>query len=452
MMSLEKLMIKLPEAKLKPVSIETFRSLMIDINDPSWKRKKMDSVVFECYVERYELWNKHLVKRVFYVVQKWLNKEKIEYFHEVQRYLAGSKEKWNRGVYNASFAGMRPIKYVSCEQCPWFKSDLKRYTKFAGSYMYEYTPFYTLNGFRPLLEKSVHQYCAFDYTGLPDDELFDYLYRYESHPQFEMISKMGLYWLSVGNMNSMHWKEKGLRIFGIQNKKEIERIKVCVVPGTTALKFYKKHKQDIYHYNLDSTDKILAYNALKANKIELSIKLFDYLTDNSIRYFDYIDYYSACKKLGVVMNSNTKYPNDFKKTHDDTLNKIKIIESKKVDQKIIDFVNEKLFKYRFADENYVITPAHSVGDLINESNILNHCVRTYGSRYARCETSIFLIRKRDDVMTPYYTLELKKNDIVQVRGKHNCDATPEINEFLKKWCSFAKIKTQYFGAEVGAYL
>lgn len=97
-------------------------------------------------------------------------------------------------------------------------------------------------------------------------------------------------------------------------------------------------------------------------------------------------------------------------------------------------VSNEVSKYRFADDDFVITPANSIADLINESAKLNHCVRTYDKRYASGETSIFLIRKRDDVNSPFYTLELSsKNEIKQLRGKNNCTAVNEVLDFVEGW-------------------
>ena len=59
---------------------------------------------------------------------------------------------------------------------------------------------------------------------------------------------------------------------------------------------------------------------------------------------------------------------------------------------------------------------------------------TYDKRYASGETSIFLIRKRDDVNSPFYTLELSsKNEIKQLRGKNNCNAVNEVLDFVEGW-------------------
>ena len=97
-------------------------------------------------------------------------------------------------------------------------------------------------------------------------------------------------------------------------------------------------------------------------------------------------------------------------------------------------------QYRYAKGDFVITPANSVEDLINESKGLNHCVKTYATKYSKGETAIFLVRKKDDVLTSFYTLELKDGQVHQIRGKNNCDPTDKVKDFVDKWAKKFKIK------------
>lgn len=134
------------------------------------------------------------------------------------------------------------------------------------------------------------------------------------------------------------------------------------------------------------------------------------------------------------MNHSNRYPDNIGEAHDRLMIQIETKKSAKDDLMIRERISNELSKYRFADDDFVITPANSIADLINESAKLNHCVRTYDKRYASGETSIFLIRKRDDVNSPFYTLELSsKNEIKQLRGKNNCTAVNEVLDFVEEW-------------------
>lgn len=455
MTNMEKLLDDLSKAKLDELDIDQFQQYLYDMNDKSvWKNKKRDSIVNEFYISKYELWNERLIERVFYVNQKW--EQKIKQYcniYEVQRYLAGSRYKINKGIYVASYGGIRMIYWKSYNNCDWERSTNERFMiNYGQCYSSQYINHYKLNDYEKLLKQTKHKYCGFKESGLDDEQLFWFLYQYEKHPQMEMIAKMGLMDVIRGSMNCLKWSQKGYKLLGIDNKNELETVNLCNRLG--GLKYYRKHKENIRKYGLDSSHKILIYDILTQRNISISRKLIEYIdsTDRSSAYgyeyssccSDYIDYIGFCNTLGIPLTAAVRYPEDLKKAHDDMQDKIKINESKAVTDKIQKQVIEKLFKYRFADDDYVITPANSVQDLIEESKQLYHCVKTYANKYARGETAIFLVRKRDDVLHPFYTLELKDKKINQVRGLHNCDPIDEVTRFIKKWAKKYRFGTTIY--------
>lgn len=454
MTNMEKLLNDLSKARLTPLDIDQLKQYLYDMNDKSvWKNRKKDSIVNEFYVSKYELWNERLIERVFYVNQKW--KDKIKKYcniYEVQRYLAGSRYKINKGIYVASYGGIRMIYWKPYDNCDWERSTNERFMIGYGHCFSNQIGHYRLNGYEKLLKQTKHKYCGFKESGLDDEQLFWFLYQYEKHPQMEMIAKMGLMDVIRGNMNCLKWSQKGYKLLGIDDKSELEIINLCSRQG--GLKYYRKHKDNIRRYGLDSKHKIFIYDILLQRNYPMSKKLIEYIdkVDRSNTYgyeyssysSDYIDYIGFCNILGIPLTSAVRYPENFKKAHDDMQDKIKINESKIVTDKIQEQVIKTLFKYRYADNEYVITPANSVQDLIEESKQLHHCVRTYTNKYARGETAIFLIRKRDDVLHPFYTLELKDKKINQVRGLHNCDPIDAVSRFIKKWAKKYRFGTTIY--------
>lgn len=455
MTSMEKLLDDLSKAHLDALNIEQFECYLYDMNDKSvWKNRKKDSIVNEFYISKYELWNERLIERVFYVNQKW--EQKIKQYcniYEVQRYLAGSRYKINKGIYVASYGGIRMIYWKSYNNCEWERSNNERFIiSYGQRYSSQYISHYRLNDYEHLLKQTKHKYCGFKESGLEDERLFWFLYQYEKHPQMEIIAKMGLMDVVQGSMSCLRWSQKGYRLLGIEDKKELEYVKICQPFG--GLKYYRKHKDNIKKYNLDSKHKIYIYNILSERKFPFSQKIIEYIYyqdkvkkgyyEYSSYASDYIDYIEFCNTLGIPLSSSVKYPENLKEAHDDMQDRIKINKSKAVTDKIQKQVIKKLFKYRFADDDYIITPANSVQDLIEESKQLHHCVRTYTDRYARGETAIFLIRKRDDVLHPFYTLELKNRKINQVRGLHNSDPIDEVIQFVKKWAKKYRFGTTIY--------
>ena len=65
-----------------------------------------------------------------------------------------------------------------------------------------------------------------------------------------------------------------------------------------------------------------------------------------------------------------------------------------------------------------------------EGEALHHCVGTYMEKVRKGETMIFFIRKKEEPDKPFYTLEWR-GKVIQCRGSHNCDMTPEVKAFTK---------------------
>lgn len=100
---------------------------------------------------------------------------------------------------------------------------------------------------------------------------------------------------------------------------------------------------------------------------------------------------------------------------------------------------------RDKNENYISVIAKSPRELVNEGEILHHCVGRmgYDQKFAREETLIFFIRAKDEPDVPLTTVEYspKTHKILQCHADYN--ATPESNvlDFVnKKWLPYANRK------------
>lgn len=454
MTSMEKLLNSLKNAKLKPLKSGDVEQYLYDIDDKSiWKNKKRYAVINCFYLVKYELWKERLIKRVFFVDQKWNRKIK-EYcnIYEVQRYLAGSNRKWNRWIYQGAQGGVKTQYWERYENSEWEIGNVETVIcENQNNYYSTSITVYHYNEFDYFLKQSIHKYCAFDKSGLDEQKLFWFLYQYEKHPQMEMIAKMGLMDIVLGNLSCLRWSQKGYKLLGLDSKEELDQVRICRHFG--GLKFYRKHREDIKKYVLDSEHRISIYVIFNdRNYSEISKKLIDYIEnqDNVNKYVyhtyagEYIDYIDMCNQLGMPITSKIKYPDVLREAHDEVNEKIIVFKNEAQDKRILDYVINSLFKYRYADDDFVITPANSTLDLINESKDLKHCVRSYAARYSKGETTIFLIRKREDVLTPYYTLELKNSKINQVRGSHNCDPDQKVKDFVTKWAKRFRFDTNIY--------
>ena len=73
-------------------------------------------------------------------------------------------------------------------------------------------------------------------------------------------------------------------------------------------------------------------------------------------------------------------------------------------------------------------------DVVKEGSALHHCAGCgYIERVADRECVILFLRRCSDPLKPFYTIEVRGKQIVQVRGMKNCSATPEVKDFIDTW-------------------
>lgn len=455
----EKLLDKLAALKLKQYSVSKFKRWMISDDDPSWKRPKMDTQVNSFYAAVYEPWRNRIICRTFYITQMWYKKQKEIRIFEVKRQLAGCDKQLVRRIYSGMNGYKCWIYHENryswyCENHDeWNKHSIKSYNlavynmSYYGYGTVVREDYHILNSeyeVFEMLKNSKYKYSGFEYNSFKLGELFEYLAMYEKHPAVEMISKLGLDYLLKIDLRKFRWSKKGIDIIGIE-KKDIPVLKKLRIP----INEFKTNKKYIYKLNIlekEDYNQLLRLIEITKNKyanINISKYSFDYFKMQDTSLHTIKDYYRFCEELALPMNHANKYPDDIKKAHDDLMVKIETVKSKEKDEAILKRVNSGLNKLRFADDKYVITPANSSEDLIRESAKLNHCVKTYADKYANGLTNIFLVRKRENVNEPFYTLELTDNGIKQLRGNNNCKPTNEVVEFINKWANKFKFTGVY---------
>ena len=150
---------------------------------------------------------------------------------------------------------------------------------------------------------------------------------------------------------------------------------------------------------------------------------------------DYADYLEALKKLGRRIDKRAVYPKDFEEAHDEAMKKAELLGDR---EKYVNFLVSQIsitqMEEPYISGAYMIRPAMSPAELREESQVLNHCVRSYVPKVNKGETSILFIRKTDHPDRPFFTLELNpQGRIVQCRGDHNCSYPEDVKKFIKEW-------------------
>ena len=154
---------------------------------------------------------------------------------------------------------------------------------------------------------------------------------------------------------------------------------------------------------------------------------------------DWLDYLNACKKLGYdLKDDRVLRPKKLAEAHDAALVLIAEKEQEKTVSGILQAA-KALKEYEWEKDGLFIRPIGSLKELVEEGSKLKHCVARYAKSYAEGSRKLFCIRRQSDPDTPYYTLELGKEDnLVQYRGYRN-DAEnkyqpqEEVRKFVAQW-------------------
>lgn len=367
-----------------------------------------------------------LIIRIF-DLETIYNAEKQEMEHDTVEYARKIVDDDYREIRNerVSIAQCGPFVYHWKEdEGEWRTYDGDWYESLAQGYLYTDNLKNILKG--TIYEKSRLWELAKkekDYIYLPD------LLEAAQYESFETLVEMKLYNLAY---SAKHFICKGSfkKIFGIDKtyyefmkkhnitRDELKLLQIYPTKDIRKLRFLKK-----YEYTIDE---IKEYTSI----------------DNFITYFRkkklqdahlYRDYLKFAKQLGLdLKNKRYLFPDKLKTMHDLYEKQIKIMEQERI-TKCIEKRLETLLKNVFQDKEYVIFPAHSVAELIDESKQQNNCVRTYAEKYADGNCDIYFMRKLDTPNVSLVTVEVRENKIVQKRTKNNEKTNKKQDKFLNNW-------------------
>ncbi|MDD3157460.1 PcfJ domain-containing protein [Anaeromusa sp.] len=158
----------------------------------------------------------------------------------------------------------------------------------------------------------------------------------------------------------------------------------------------------------------------------------------------YRDYLRDAKKLDFdLTDPSVLFPRNLQTMHQNTIKQVEI-QKDEILEKNVHRRYDELKRYCFEGEAILIRPVASIDELIREGKALQHCVGTYAEQHAFGKTAILVIRETQRPEKPFYTLELKGNEVIQCRGRKNCAPTPEVDKFV------AQFKLAKLGKKKGA--
>ena len=321
-------------------------------------------------------------------------------------------------------------------------------------------------GWQQAIKDSCLKYCDVDQIRSVAGRGWDtveILMAYANNPALEMYAKFDmrelvyhLLW-KEGKTKLLNRRKKDLRgQLRIKDKAAINRF-IAEKGDITLLKILQTEQKndwklteeqerflmEIYHHydGRKTTEYLLKYMSLQKliNRTRKYQDQKEYYSNYAVMSA-YRDYLQMRQELGYDMTNEVYlYPKNLKRKHDEMVKERNArkdkLHSEKMNRKYSDI--QKRFKnlskkYGYESDGYIIRPAMSAGEIIMEGRFLHHCVSggTYLSKHNKGETSILFLRRKETPDIPYYTIEIKGNQIIQWYGLR--DKKPD-REIIEPW-------------------
>lgn len=173
------------------------------------------------------------------------------------------------------------------------------------------------------------------------------------------------------------------------------------------------------------------YSFLRLRKTPHGSLRYKEMQDLVTEYRDYLD---MCRRMGYDMkNSFVLYPKDLQKSHDKTARRMKHKKDAEIKRGFTAVYKQLAGQLDFEKDGLKIVYPSTPDDVIKEGHALHHCVGSYTERVAGGECVILFLRECSDEAKPFYTVEVREQKAVQVRGMGDCGMTPEVAAFIADW-------------------
>ena len=157
------------------------------------------------------------------------------------------------------------------------------------------------------------------------------------------------------------------------------------------------------------------------------------------------DYIKMSIDMGVEPLTNS---NSLKREHDvmarNYWNWYRTNRNAETERKFVEVAN-KLQKYEYENDKYIIITPHSVSELLEEANQQRNCLACYADRYADGRAKIFFMRKKKNPEKSYISIEMS-SDLTEFRQVYYACNRPVDNAeelaFLDKWKEHIKTVKQ----------
>lgn len=285
-------------------------------------------------------------------------------------------------------------------------------------------------------EKEIRSTPMLKYGNPGRHGVIEYYSAFARYPDMEMVEKAGMTKLveamirqtgaNINPRGKNPWDR--LRIYKCRMK-DLKEVKgeLIILRAFQQERRLKKHwKQEEVEqekYLLRIWDKHEADMIREALKYTTLHKLQAYLKKNDIMQRRYADYIRMRLEQGYDISDSIKlFPKDFERRHAEMIlekEKAKMDKRKREVEEKYPQIKEKFKRlnkrYGYEKDDYLIRPAQSAAEIVEEGRVLHHCVGgdSYLSSHAKGNSFILFLRKKEQPELPFCTIEIKGRKIVQ---------------------------------------
>lgn len=205
-----------------------------------------------------------------------------------------------------------------------------------------------------------------------------------------------------------------------------------------------------YYYRWEETVLPLLTDGVNLTRIENYLKKQASKTYSiQSAFIEWKDYFDMAKELKYDLKQEIViFPKNLKQAHDTANRNINLKhaeeDAEKIERKLdgIKSVVEKYQKrYAYSNDEYSIILPQSVLDITLEGQRMHHCVGGYAERHFTGKLCICFLRKNSDIDTPYYTIEMRGENLGQIQGernRHPISEDPKAEAFFNEWLAWVK--------------
>jgi DNA-directed RNA polymerase subunit RPC12/RpoP len=362
---------------------------------------------------------------------------------------------YDKNLYSQGTYDYREFKNTGVTRwCVWEDCSYNYYGWSGKSIRIRATTLYDKN-IQFVFKGTDYQYSCIDKfaKGLKGGRFYpgEYMQQYKKRPYMEYLVKLKLFNLVKDLLTGYSGTElnsKGRRIHEVLKvTKEQVRDLIKMNASLKELRTLQEANKAGVKLTNDQIHWLTQNNATRFIKYMTTFtphKIIKYLNSQGAKVSDilneYDDYLDFSVKLGTILNDFTFFPKDLKKAHDKAatewqqeLDRIKEMKDEDRNVLMITLAEEYVKEYGMKDKHFSIRIPWTCKEIKDEGAKLHHCVGTYLDYVLQKECVILFIRNLNDINTPFYTMEVKGNEVIQVRGKNNCSMTPEVSAFVEKF-------------------